>query len=77
MEDFCLYKGVSAQICWVIGDGHIVNFFHDTWLSDLSLSRMPIFISPEAKKSIWISDLIQPDGVVDDLTWWCKCSGQS
>lgn len=53
---------VISQIYKVIVNGHITDFLHDAWLFDLPLSKRPTFISLEAEKSIWISDLIQPGG---------------
>lgn len=49
---------VLAQNCWVVGDGHIMDFLHDSWLFDLLLSMWWTYISVEVGESISISNLI-------------------
>lgn len=61
-EIYACTMGVISWIYWKIGDGCMTDFFHDAWLSDLSLSRWPIFVSSEAGESIQIFDLIQFKG---------------
>lgn len=47
-----------TRIRWVIGDGYFTDFFHDSWISDLPLSKWPTFVSMEVGKSVRISDLL-------------------
>lgn len=42
----------------MIGDGYTADFFHDSWIFDLPLSRWPIFVSSKIGDSMGVSNLI-------------------
>lgn len=51
-------RGVMSQIHWVNRGGHIVDFFYDSWISDLLLNRWPTFVSMVIGKGMRILDLM-------------------
>lgn len=42
----------------MIGDEHTVDFFHDLWISNLSFSKWPTFISMKIGKIVRILELL-------------------
>lgn len=49
---------VMTLIRQVVGDRRTINFLHDSWLSNLSLSRQPIFINMEIEEPTRNSNLL-------------------
>lgn len=47
---------------WVVGDGRMINFMTDSWISVIPLARWPTFISMDTPNFISIYDLLLQDG---------------
>lgn len=37
-------SNITYHMKWMIGDGRLINFMNDPWVSDVSLARWPTFI---------------------------------
>lgn len=64
--------GVMTYIHWVVRDECIADFFHDSWLSNLRLSKWPTFINMEMGESTTISNLSHTKG----SSWRPNCVTQ-
>lgn len=53
---------VTYQMRWVVGDGKLINFMNDSWISDVSLARKPTFISMNIANTMTVANLLIPDG---------------
>lgn len=47
---------------WVIGDGKLINFKNDPWISDVPLTQWLTFISMDVTDIMTVDDLLTPDG---------------
>lgn len=62
---------------WIVGDGRMINFMPDSWISDITLARWPTFISMDISDSISITDLLLQDGSHWDYSMVTQVFGNS
>lgn len=53
---------IIYQMRWVVGDGKLINFMNDSWISNVSLAWYPTFIFMDILDTMSIANLLILDG---------------